>query len=110
MSTSQMPEWLKGVLVVGGLIVGIRACSAYEKSNDYQPTYRYIPDSTIVSGFDSSIEDDPSDVSSGEDWNDYSVDDSSDLDCEDIGDEVWVGDDDPDGLDRDGDGWGCEGW
>ena len=35
---------------------------------------------------------------------------SGDLDCEDIGEEVWVGDDDPDGLDGDGDGYGCEGW
>jgi hypothetical protein len=31
-----------------------------------------------------------------------------DLDCEDIGEEVWVGDDDPNHLDGDGDGWGCE--
>ena len=28
----------------------------------------------------------------------------------DVGEEVWVGDDDPDGLDADGDGWGCESW
>ena len=27
-----------------------------------------------------------------------------------VGEEVWVGDDDPDGLDADGDGWGCEIW
>lgn len=33
-----------------------------------------------------------------------------DEDCEDVGEEVWVGDYDPDGLDADGDGWGCEGW
>ncbi len=44
------------------------------------------------------------------DWDDFSYDDPSDLDCEDIGQEIWVGDDDPNGLDRDGDGWGCEGW
>jgi len=31
-----------------------------------------------------------------------------DLDCSDIGYEVWVGGYDPHGLDRDGDGWGCE--
>lgn len=31
-----------------------------------------------------------------------------DLDCSDIGETVWVGDYDPHGLDRDGDGWGCE--
>jgi len=33
---------------------------------------------------------------------------SGDLDCEDVGAEIWVGDDDPDGLD--GDGYGCDGW
>jgi hypothetical protein len=37
-------------------------------------------------------------------------DNGGDLDCDDIGEEVWVGDDDPHGLDGDGDGWGCEGW
>lgn len=36
--------------------------------------------------------------------------DDGDLDCEDIGAEVYVGSDDPNGLDADGDGWGCEGW
>lgn len=34
--------------------------------------------------------------------------DSYDQDCEDVGEEVWVGSDDPDGLDADGDGYGCE--
>lgn len=34
--------------------------------------------------------------------------DSYDQDCADIGEEVWVGSYDPDGLDRDGDGYGCE--
>lgn len=38
------------------------------------------------------------------------VHDHGDLDCEDYGEEVWVGDYDPDSLDADGDGWGCEGW
>lgn len=33
-----------------------------------------------------------------------------DLDCEDVREEVWVGDYDPHNLDGDGDGWGCEGW
>jgi hypothetical protein len=33
-----------------------------------------------------------------------------DLNCEDIGYEHYVGYDDPNGLDRDGDGWACEGW
>jgi len=28
--------------------------------------------------------------------------------CADIGEEVWVGDEDTDNLDADGDGWGCE--
>ncbi len=36
--------------------------------------------------------------------------DDYDQDCADVGEEVWVGDDDPDGLDADGDGWGCESW
>jgi hypothetical protein len=38
--------------------------------------------------------------------NGYSYD--YDLDCEDIGEEVWVGDYDPNYLDADGDGLGCE--
>ena len=40
----------------------------------------------------------------GPDWG------GGDLDCEDIGYEIWVGDNDPHGLDGDGDGWGCESW
>ena len=36
--------------------------------------------------------------------------DNYDQDCADVGEEVWVGDYDPDGLDADGDGWGCEVW
>ena len=36
--------------------------------------------------------------------------DDYDQDCVDVGERVWVGDDDPDGLDADGDGWGCEWW
>jgi hypothetical protein len=40
--------------------------------------------------------------------NSYDYEDDSD--CEDVGEEVWVGSYDPDGLDADGDGWGCEGW
>ena len=35
-------------------------------------------------------------------WNGY------DLDCPDVGRMVRVSGDDPHGLDRDGDGWGCE--
>ena len=34
--------------------------------------------------------------------------DGIDQDCGDIGHKVYVGDYDPDRLDRDGDGWGCE--
>jgi hypothetical protein len=44
----------------------------------------------------------------GSDDNYY--DTGGDLDCEDVGHEVYVGNDDPDNLDGDGDGWGCEGW
>lgn len=40
----------------------------------------------------------------------YQDDNMIDLDCVDIGQEVWVGGDDPNYLDADGDGWGCEGW
>ena len=47
--------------------------------------------------------------SSGDDDDDYD-DDSGDLDCEDIGDKVWVVDDDPNQLDGDGDGYGCDAW
>jgi hypothetical protein len=53
---------------------------------------------------------DPSTRTQESEWDDFYYDDPSDLDCEDIGQEIWVGDDDPNGLDRDGDGWGCEGW
>ena len=35
-------------------------------------------------------------------------DDGVDQDCSDIRRTVWVGSFDPDHLDRDGDGWGCE--
>lgn len=35
-------------------------------------------------------------------------DDGIDQDCSDIRRMVWVGSFDPDRLDRDGDGWGCE--
>ena len=35
-------------------------------------------------------------------------DDTADQDCSDVDGPVYVGDNDPDGLDRDGDGWGCE--
>lgn len=43
------------------------------------------------------------DYNSGLRWNEV------DNDCSDyIGNDIWVGDYDPDGLDRDGDGWGCE--
>lgn len=31
-----------------------------------------------------------------------------DLDCTDVSGRVWVGNDDPNNLDGDGDGWGCE--
>ncbi len=34
--------------------------------------------------------------------------DNIDQDCSDIGRKVWVGSYDPDRLDSDGDGWGCE--
>jgi len=36
--------------------------------------------------------------------------DDYDQDCVDVGEEVWVGDNDPDHLDADRDGWGCETW
>ncbi len=35
---------------------------------------------------------------------------SGDLDCVDVGHEVSIGGNDPNGLDADGDGIGCEGW
>ena len=41
-----------------------------------------------------------------EPYNGYS--DGIDQDCADIRRSVYVGSNDPDGLDRDGDGWGCE--
>ena len=36
--------------------------------------------------------------------------DNYDQDCAEVGKKVWVGDNDPDGLDADSDGWGCETW
>ncbi len=50
----------------------------------------------------------PEDNPVDEPYDGYS--DNYDQDCVDVGEEVWVGDDDPDGLDADGDGWGCEVW
>lgn len=47
-------------------------------------------------------------TSGGRSDDDYT--DSGDLDCDDIGEPVYVGDDDPNNLDGDGDGWGCEAW
>ena len=52
-------------------------------------------------------------VSNGGGSPSYNDDDdyySGDLDCEDIGHEVYIDDDDPNNLDADGDGIGCEGW
>ena len=50
----------------------------------------------------------PEDNSVEEPYDGYS--DNYDQDCVDVGEEVWVGDEDPDGLDADSDGWGCEIW
>lgn len=38
----------------------------------------------------------------------HNLDVPYDLDCIDIGHKVWIGNDDPHHLDRDGDRWGCE--
>lgn len=38
----------------------------------------------------------------------YGYSDGIDQDCADIGVRVFVGSNDPDRLDADGDGWGCE--
>ena len=43
-------------------------------------------------------------------YDDGSYDDGGDLDCVDIGEEVYIDGDDPNNLDADGDGIGCEGW
>lgn len=40
----------------------------------------------------------------------YGLDPTSEIDCEDIMQEVYVGAFDDYGLDADGDGWGCERW
>lgn len=110
--------WLIGI-VVG--IATIRAC-VDEPRDDYispDPAQveldRYFD--TLNDNYESdSVQEDtePTEVEEqvdqDDDYNDFSVDDPSDFDCEDIGGEVWVGDDDPNGLDRDGDGWACEGW
>jgi hypothetical protein len=76
-----------GWLVVGAGVVGLYAL---DKSNEppspkYQPSY--APSYQTKSDT-------------------YSP--SYDVDCADIGGEVYVGSDDPYGLDADGDGWGCE--
>jgi hypothetical protein len=36
--------------------------------------------------------------------------DPGEIDCEDVGEEVYIDDDDPYYLDGDNDGVGCEGW
>jgi len=43
-------------------------------------------------------------------WDQQPSDESWDLDCEDIGEEVDIDGYDPNNLDADGDGVGCEGW
>jgi hypothetical protein len=70
------------------------------------PTVNYTLEE-LLRGYQAN---DPSTRTQESEWDDFYYDDPSDLDCEDIGQEIWVGDDDPNGLDRDGDGWGCEGW
>ena len=60
--------------------------------------YEYKFDPALLEELMNYLEEQPND--------DYSYD--YDLDCEDIGEEVWVGDYDPNYLDADGDGWGCE--
>ena len=45
----------------------------------------------------------------GDGYDDYDYD-SGDLDCADIGEEIEIDGDDPNGPDADEDGIGCEGW
>lgn len=76
---------LVGVAVVGGLTwyhdyIDKKNESFHTPNNNFTPSYVYTPS--------------PSD----------------DLDCVDIGREVYVGYDDPYNLDADYDGWACEGW
>ncbi len=73
-------------------------CYEPEYEQNYDDNTDYYDDNTDY--YDDSLEVDP--------YDGYS--DNYDQDCADVGEEVWVGDDDPDGLDADGDGWGCEIW
>ena len=72
----------------------------YKKPVDYPKVepYEYKVEPAPLEELMDNLEEQPDDG--------YSYDD--DLDCEDIGEEVWVGDYDPNYLDDDGDGWGCE--
>ena len=71
----------------------------YYTGECYEPDYDVYYDEPTYDDYD-YYEEDP--------YGGYG--DGFDQDCEDIGEEVWVGDYDPDGLDADGDGWGCETW
>jgi hypothetical protein len=97
---------MKKLILVFSMIALLTACSEggsggcdYFTGECYEPEYeQYYDDNTDY--MDDSIDDAP--------YGGYG--DSYDQDCIDVGEEVWVGDYDPDGLDADGDGWGCEIW
>jgi hypothetical protein len=71
----------------------------YYTGECYEPDYDVYYDEPTYDNYD-YYEEDP--------YGGYG--DGFDQDCADVGEEVWVGDYDPDGLDADGDGWGCETW
>jgi len=94
------------MLVVSVLALCLQACGGGSSGGcDYFTGECYEPDYDIY--YDDPGYDDY-DYYEEEPYDGYN--DSYDQDCSDVGEEVWVGDDDPDGLDADGDGWGCELW
>lgn len=66
----------------------------------YEPEFDEFSDELYYESEENFFDDSPYD----------GYDDGYDQDCFEVGEEVWVGDYDPDGLDADGDGWGCETW
>lgn len=106
--TDGTQEEMKKLLIWILLIAGLAACGGgasggcdWFTGECYEPDYEQQFD--YESDYDQQFEYDS-------DYFDSGYDDDVDQDCSDVGEEVWVGDEDPDGLDADGDGWGCEVW
>jgi len=77
---------MKQKIVITAIVTLVFSISACGYSDGYEYENDYYEEQEPYSGYNDGI----------------------DQDCADIGRKVYVGSYDPDGLDRDGDGWGCE--